>query len=145
MRICESCEREYRPRARTQRWCDGCSTARLVCLHCDEPFVVPRWEASRRLFCSPVCASAGTARRGAEHHHHNGGLCLTGGRWRIHCRDGDRIYFYRGVVAAHLGRLLEPHEVVHHINGDETDDRLENLVVTDHSEHARIHWQERRA
>lgn len=29
----------------------------------------------------------------------------------------------------HLGRMLEHHEHVYHINGDSKDNRLENLIV----------------
>jgi hypothetical protein len=42
-------------------------------------------------------------------------------------------------MEAHLGRELQPDEVVHHINGDSTDDRLENLQVLSRSEHTAIH------
>ena len=38
-----------------------------------------------------------------------------------------------------LGRPLEENEVVHHINGDKTDNRLENLRVMERGEHTRLH------
>jgi len=40
-----------------------------------------------------------------------------------------RPWVYRSKVARALGRPLKPHEIVHHINGDYTDNRLDNLML----------------
>jgi len=46
---------------------------------------------------------------------------------------------HRWVMEQHLGRYLRPEEVVHHINGDPTDNRIENLqLFASQSQHIRI-------
>jgi hypothetical protein len=54
-------------------------------------------------------------------------------------RQGIMIYKHRLIMEKHLGGPLSPREVVHHINGDIQDNRLENLEVTTASAHVTSH------
>lgn len=45
---------------------------------------------------------------------------------------------HRLVMANHLGRLLDPSELIHHVNGDRTDNRIENLQIVTAGEHMTI-------
>ena len=45
----------------------------------------------------------------------------------------------RKVAEAYIGRRLKPDEVVHHMNGDATDERHENLLIMTDREHKQLH------
>lgn len=50
---------------------------------------------------------------------------------------------HRIIMENYLGRLLNPNEVVHHINSNKKDNRIENLELMTCSEHARKHAMQR--
>lgn len=55
--------------------------------------------------------------------------------------DGRTRDQHRHIMETHIGRELGRHEVVHHINGDKYDNRIENLEVMSLSEHSKMHMK----
>lgn len=67
---------------------------------------------------------------------------LTGdkaGRWYIYDRNRKHVAWARIVAQNTIGRPLLRSENAHHVNGDKSDDRPENLQVLTAAEHSRLH------
>ncbi len=90
-------------------------------------------------FCSRQCS--GRWHTGRRNGWYRSGLCFNRriGRWVIDGRDGSRTYFYRAVMEAKLGRELTPDEVIHHVDGDRTNDDPANLELMTQRTHSRLH------
>jgi len=86
---------------------------------------------------------------GSEHWNWKGGRRNhSNGYIEVSCPDhpnsnsGGYIFQHRLVMEQHLGRLLTEDEVIHHINSNKRDNRIENLIVLTCSEHQAIHAKE---
>ena len=84
---------------------------------------------------------------GIDNHMWKGGNYINYQGYMVVKVDEPHPYAYRGyvrehrlIVEEHLGRILESEEIVHHINHDKLDNRIENLCVLTRSEHAIEHF-----
>ena len=59
------------------------------------------------------------------------------------CTKDGFVMEHRLVIEKSIGRLLTKNEVVHHINHNRADNRLENLLLMTVSEHCKLHMKER--
>lgn len=75
---------------------------------------------------------------GETHPNYKGGYINTNG-YKVVGHNGIKIYEHRYVMEIYLGRKLGWDDVIHHINEDKLDNRIENLSLTNHSEHVKLH------
>lgn len=119
---------------------DFCSGENMMttCGHCGKEIQRARWQIKRsvRVFCSTNCRlSHSRTLVGSLNCKWIGGISVKSGRAKIynpghpHCVSANYVHRYRLVIEKHIGRYLLPSEVVHHINGNKLDDRIENLAL----------------
>ena len=60
----------------------------------------------------------------------------------IRLRKGEWVLEHRYVMEKHLNRKVEPHEVVHHKDGNKLNNNINNLMLDLLPSHISRHWQE---
>lgn len=92
--------------------------------------------STRHDFCSRECASEYRAEHSAHKPYMENGYVVH--HVRGYNKKGNAKE-HRLVVEEAIGRRLGKDEVVHHVNGIKTDNRLENLRVMGRKEHSELH------
>ncbi len=80
---------------------------------------------------------------GDKHHNWKGGYWFSKNGYKVieneAQNEGKRIFEHRFIMEKYLGRKLESSEIIHHINGDKLDNRIDNLQIVDRKTHYFMH------
>lgn len=124
----------------------------MICPNCHRRhYRQPNEIARDARYCSRKCANEmakkSALRKARSNGHWKGGLSASSNGYRM-LTSGPYAkrfkYHHRYVMEQHLGHPLDSNEIVHHVNGDKKDNRIENLELMTRSEHIQHHRDELR-
>lgn len=124
---------------------DGEDLVDKTCLHCGNGFSVSPRVVRRRpaKYCSRQCVNLARRYSGKT------SKVMNGYRYILDYQhpnriDGKWVAEHRLVVENNLNRLLDSNEAIHHKDGNKLNNVSSNLEVMSFSDHAILHWKERK-
>lgn len=93
-----------------------------ICKKCGITYYVQKYREKTSTICSNKCIKNG------ENFDKNTGYIRK-----------NKTGIHRNMLEQFLKRKLLKNEIVHHINGDKIDNRIENLIVMTRAEHVSLH------
>lgn len=116
----------------------------INCKLCGIVFKSSSGISRNKIFCSRLCRSK--YNRGNKNTNYKGGKIKRGKYWAVKTYDHPSapsdgyIREHRLIMEKYIGRYLLKEEVIHHINGNTLDNRIENLqLFSSDKEHATFH------
>ncbi len=79
--------------------------------------------------------------KGGVHKRHDGYILIRKGIISKSSKGARYVLKHRLVMEEHLKRPLLKTEIVHHKNGNRSDNRIENLEIMTQARHAKIHYK----
>ena len=117
----------------------------FICAHCGKP---AQSQHLNPKYCCRACASRAynKVHVGDKRHCWKGGRRLTPeGYVQVYAGVKKHVLEHRAIAERALGHPLPPHAVIHHVDGDESNNAPGNLVICEnHAEHVLMHHKKRR-
>jgi hypothetical protein len=115
---------------------------KMFCKWCGNeiPYKINPSSKKPYVFCSRSCNGKNKSWKG--------GVINCHGYMMIHspshpmANAKNYVYIHRMLMAEKIGRILTKKDIVHHINGNKLDNRIENLALLTESQHNGLHGVE---
>lgn len=90
-------------------------------------------------FCSIKCKGIAMSNGLTQYGFKDEGSIINSNSYKRIQVNKKRVKEHRYIMEQHLGRILSSNEMIHHINGNPKDNRIENLMIVTNKEHGRLH------